>query len=70
MKLGLYSITHPGLSSRGRALALGPVIQRARDYGYDGIEIDGKRPHGSPIDLPRHRSEGLRLKDRDGGIPC
>lgn len=68
MKLGLYSITHLGLWYRGRALTLDEVIGRAREYGYDGIEIDGKRPHGSPLDLPRQRREELRLKAQDAGI--
>jgi sugar phosphate isomerase/epimerase len=68
MKLGLYSITYLGLWYRGRALALEDLIQRARDYGYDGIEIDGKRPHGSPLDLTRERCRELRLKAHDAGI--
>jgi len=68
MKVGLYSITYLGLWYRGRALTLEEVILRARDFGYDGIEIDGKRPHGNPIDLPRPRCEELRLKARDAGV--
>jgi len=68
MRLGLYSITYLGLWYRGRALTLDEVIQRAREYGYDGVEIDGKRPHGNPIDLPRARCEELRQKARDAGI--
>jgi sugar phosphate isomerase/epimerase len=68
MKLGLYSITYLGLWYRGPALALDEVIQRAREYGYDGIEIDGKRPHGNPLDLTRERCQDLRRKADDAGI--
>jgi sugar phosphate isomerase/epimerase len=68
MKLGLYSITYLGLWYRGAALTLDALIQRAREYGYDGIEIDGKRPHGNPIELPGPRCEELRLKARDAGV--
>jgi sugar phosphate isomerase/epimerase len=68
MKVGLYSITYLGLWYRGRALTMDEVIQRAREYGYDGVEIDGKRPHGNPSDLPRARCEELRQKARDAGI--
>jgi sugar phosphate isomerase/epimerase len=68
MKLGLYSITHLGLWYRGRALTVDEVIQRAREYGYDGVEIDGKRPHGNPADLTRQRCQELRLKARDAGV--
>ena len=50
MKLGLYSITYLGLWYRGEALPLSEMILRAKEYGYDGIEIDGKRPHGNPLD--------------------
>ena len=68
MRLGLYSITYLGLWYRGPALALGEVIERAREYGYDGIEIDGKRPHGNPLDLTRERCHDLRREARDAGI--
>ena len=60
MKLGLYSITYLGLWYRGEALPLGDMIRRAKEYGYDGIEIDGKRPHGNPLDWPTSRCRELR----------
>ena len=68
MKVGLYSITYLGLWYHGRALTIEEVIQRAREYGYEGVEIDGKRPHGNPADLPRRTCEELRQKARDAGI--
>ncbi len=55
IKLGLYSITFLGVWYRGRVLTLEEVINRAKKYWYDGIEIDGKRPHGNPLDWPRKR---------------
>ena len=67
MKIGLYSITYLGLWYRGPALTLEDVIDRARAYGYDGVEIDGKRPHGNPLDLPRARCRELRQKARRRG---
>jgi sugar phosphate isomerase/epimerase len=60
MKLGLYSITYLGLWYRGEALPLPALLTRAREYGYDGIEIDGKRPHGNPLDWPTPRCRELR----------
>jgi hypothetical protein len=42
MKVGLYSITYLGIWYRGAALSLEGVIQRARKFGYDGVELDGK----------------------------
>ena len=68
MKLGLYSITYLGVWYRGRALTIEELIERAQAYGYQGIEIDGKRPHGSPLDWPRRRCQELQLKARDAGI--
>ena len=68
MKLGLYSITYLGVWYRGRALTVEELIDRARAYGYDGVEIDGKRPHGNPLDLPASRCRDLRARALDAGI--
>jgi sugar phosphate isomerase/epimerase len=43
------------------------VIQRARKFGYDGVELDGKRPHANPLDMPTSRCRDLRaLADSTG----
>jgi sugar phosphate isomerase/epimerase len=68
MKLGLYSITYLGMWYRGKELTLEEMIGRAREYGYDGIEIDGKRPHGNPLDWPKARCRDLRSLADDEGI--
>src|SRR5204862_4807640 len=68
MKIGLYSITYLGLWYRGPALSVEEVIERAKRFGYDGVEIDGKRPHGNPLDLPRRRCLELRDRAHDAGI--
>jgi sugar phosphate isomerase/epimerase len=68
MKIGLYSITYLGLWYRGEALTLPQMISRAKKYGYDGIEIDGKRPHGNPLDLPPGRCRELRSRADGEGI--
>jgi sugar phosphate isomerase/epimerase len=68
MKLGLYSITYLGLWYRGEALGLAQMIGRAKEYGYDGIEIDGKRPHGNPLDWPTRRCRELRGLAEGQGI--
>jgi sugar phosphate isomerase/epimerase len=67
MKLGLYSITYLGLWYRGEELTLPEMISTAKEFGYDGIEIDGKRPHGNPLDWPRPRCHELRsIADGEG----
>ena len=68
IKLGLYSITYLGVWYRGGALTLEEVIQRAKRFGYEGIEIDGKRPHGNPLDMSSARCEQLRRYAGDHGI--
>ncbi|AGA31350.1 sugar phosphate isomerase/epimerase [Singulisphaera acidiphila DSM 18658] len=68
MKLGLYSITYLGLWYRGEALTLPQMITRAKEYGYDGIEIDGKRPHGNPLDWATARCHDLRARAEGEGI--
>lgn len=68
MKIGLYSITFLGVWYRGEALTLEELIDRARDHGYTGIEIDGKRPHGNPLDLPTNRCLELRKRADAAGI--
>jgi sugar phosphate isomerase/epimerase len=68
MKIGLYSITYLGLWYRGPALTIEDVIERARTYGYDGVEIDGKRPHGNPLDLPADRCRELRERSAAAGV--
>ena len=67
MKLGLYSITFLGIWYRGEALTLEEMIKRAKKYGYAGVEIDGKRPHGNPLDMPKSRCRELRsMADGEG----
>ena len=68
MKLGLYSITFLGVWYRGEPLKVEDVIRRAKQYGYDGVEIDGKRPHGNPLDLTKKRCDELRHLAEGEGV--
>jgi protein FrlC len=68
MKIGLYSITFLGIWYRGKALTLEELIKRAKKYGYEGIEIDGKRPHGNPLDWPTKRCQELNSISNGEGI--
>lgn len=67
IKVGLYSITYLGIWYRGEALPLEDMVIRAKEYGYTGIEIDGKRPHGNPLDWPAQRCKELSsMADGEG----
>ncbi|MBZ5625226.1 MAG: sugar phosphate isomerase/epimerase [Acidobacteriia bacterium] len=68
MKIGLYSITYGGVWYRGDALSVEEVIGRAKKFGYQGVEIDGKRPHGNPLEMPKARCQQLRKVASDQGI--
>jgi sugar phosphate isomerase/epimerase len=68
VKIGLYSITYGGVWYRGDALTVEQVIERAKKFGYQGVEIDGKRPHGNPLDMPKARCQQLRKMAKDQGI--
>jgi sugar phosphate isomerase/epimerase len=68
VKIGLYSITYGGVWYRGDALTVEQVIGRAKQFGYQGVEIDGKRPHGNPLDMPKARCQQLRKLAADQGI--
>jgi sugar phosphate isomerase/epimerase len=67
-KVGLYSITFEGIWYKGDALTLDDMMIKAKEYGYDGIEIDGKRPHGNPLDMPSRRCKELKSKAGDLGL--
>jgi sugar phosphate isomerase/epimerase len=68
IKIGLYAITYGGVWYRGGALTTEQVLQRAKKFGYEGVEIDGKRPHGNPLDMPKSRCQKLRNMAADMGL--
>src|SRR5512135_166195 len=72
MKIGLYSISYMGIWYDGPALSFEDFVRRARDAGYSGIELDGKRPHGNPMDLDQRQREKMRaVLEKEGmEIPC
>src|ERR1700722_19582531 len=68
VKVALFSITYMGFWYDGDALSMEQLIQRAKAYGYDGIEIQGKRPHGCPLDWPKNRCVQYRKQGGDAGL--
>jgi sugar phosphate isomerase/epimerase len=72
IKLGLYSITYGGIWYSGPCLTFEEFVRRAKQYGYDGVELDNKRPMGSPLDLDQRKRDEMRnLLEREGmELPC
>lgn len=68
MKVGLYSITYLGAWYDGPALTMTEFVNRAAEMGFDGIEVDGKRPHGNPMDWSRQDREDFRALCADRGL--
>lgn len=68
IKVGLYSITYLGVWYRGQALPLEDMVRRAKEYGFSGIEIDGKRPHGNPLDWPTQKCKDFKAMANGEGI--
>jgi sugar phosphate isomerase/epimerase len=72
MKLALYTISLSGGYYAGPAVPLLEIIQRSREWGYDGVELEGKRPHGNPMDLDAgKRKEIVEVARQEGvALPC
>jgi sugar phosphate isomerase/epimerase len=69
MKVGLYSISCSGTWFNDRpALSVEEFIDTAKKFGYDGVEIDLKRPHGSPIDLTTKRCKEIKAYAEKQGL--
>lgn len=67
MKIGLYSVSYSAVWYRGEALSTEDLIGRAKDLGFDGIELGLKRPHASPLDLDERGCEEILAElDRQG----
>jgi sugar phosphate isomerase/epimerase len=67
MKIGLYGITYAGIWYHGPALSFEEFVKRAKAFGYSGIELDGKRPMGNPMDLDKKARERMRnILTREG----
>jgi len=68
MKVSLYTITLSGGYYGGPAVPLLEIFPKAKSWGYDGIELEGKRPHGSPLDLDGKARADIRTAADDHGL--
>ncbi len=68
MKVSLYTITLSGGYYGGPAVPLLEVFAKAKEWGYDGVEIEGKRPHGNPMDLDESARKDIRKAADDNGL--
>lgn len=68
MKIGLHSISYAGIFYRGKGLSLEEIIDRASNYGYEGVEVMGKAPVCSPFEFDEKRCKKAREKAEKKGI--
>ena len=60
IKLGLYSISYGGIWYKGAALSFDELCRYAKQFGFDGVELDNKRPLGCPMDLDQRKRDEMR----------
>lgn len=72
IKLGLYSISFGGIWYKGATLSFDELCRYAKQYGYEGIELDNKRPMGNPLDLDQRKRDEMHSSLAKYGleIPC
>ncbi|HPA87087.1 MAG TPA: sugar phosphate isomerase/epimerase family protein [Bacteroidales bacterium] len=72
IKLGLYSITYGGIWYNGPALTFDEFCRRAKEAGFDGVELDNKRPMGNPMDLDQAKRDKMKNSLARHGleVPC
>lgn len=68
MKISLYTITLNGGYYDGPPVPLMEILEKANGWGYDGIELESKRPHGNPMDLDSELRETIRKTAKDNGL--
>ena len=68
MKISLYSITLSGGYYGGPAVGLLEIFPKAKAWGYDGVEVEAKRPHANPMDLDDAARKDIRQAADDNGL--
>jgi sugar phosphate isomerase/epimerase len=68
LRLAIKGVTYTGVWYNGPALSIPAIIDRAQKFGYDGVEIDAKRPQAFPLDVSRQEREAIRRKLGETGV--
>jgi sugar phosphate isomerase/epimerase len=67
-KLALHTVSYAG-AWRGQAfLPVEKVLEKAKEFGFDGIMLMAKRPHVSPLDYDLDSCKRLRKKVKKLGL--
>jgi sugar phosphate isomerase/epimerase len=68
MKFALLTVTYGGLFYKGPALSLEQQVYKAKQFGFDGLAIETKRPVASPLDLTKGDRDRIKKIAADEGV--
>lgn len=67
-RIALHSVSYAGFFYTGGALPLQEIFEKAKDSGYEGVELMAKRPHGLPCDLDAEARSQIKKICVDTGM--
>ena len=70
MKLALHSVSYAGLWQNQARLGLGDFLKKAAALSYQGVELMGKRPHLSALDMDDAKLDELAERLRELSLEC
>jgi sugar phosphate isomerase/epimerase len=68
MKFAMLTVTYSGLFYSGKALSIEQQIHKAKQFGFEGLAIETKRPIASPVDLNKAERSRIKSVAADQGI--
>jgi sugar phosphate isomerase/epimerase len=68
MRLALHSVSYAGVWPGQARLGLTPILDKAVQFGYQGVMLVAKRPHASVLDLDAGARRELRAAIEDRGL--
>ncbi|MEM3546404.1 MAG: sugar phosphate isomerase/epimerase family protein [Candidatus Bathyarchaeia archaeon] len=68
MKLSLHSVSLSGFFYRGNPIPLEELVTKVKQYGFDGVELMGKRPHANPCDLSAESRRNFKELASSNGL--
>src|SRR5690348_3241836 len=68
MKLALHTVSYAGVWEGQAVLPMERVFEKARKFGYQGIELVAKRPHASLLEMDRDRRARVRGLLQEQGL--
>jgi len=68
MKIALHSVSYGGVWPGQTVVPLERVIDKAAEFGAEGVMIMAKRPHASVLDMTRPRLSQLKARMDDQGV--